>query len=143
MDEKEYKAQISSKIDAYSTELRDLPLTRPFLHPGEPSLLGFKEVLVRFLELEKMKMIKRDGDTVGAGFAELRVNGYEEVLGYLDGYMEGTVNETFLQEAQPLEDYRIRVSQRHEVAMNKLRSLDMQPCDDETMRQEAAATKSK
>ncbi|WP_027410020.1 hypothetical protein [Anoxybacteroides tepidamans] len=90
------------QIRKYKQELQDTEFERDFLYKEERSIRGFKEVMERFLELEKYKSVLNDPDASDYLFITMRIATIEQMLNYLTQYEQGRLHEAFDKEYEYL-----------------------------------------
>jgi hypothetical protein len=88
------------KVEKYITQLQTTDLTRKFENMSIQSLQGFKEILERYLELQKAKRVLYDPDALGNLSYELNIGCLEQAIHYLDSYCSGNLYRDFEHEAQ-------------------------------------------
>lgn len=89
---------------AYSNQLQDIDLFRPFKHQDGLSLDGFQEVIERNLELYKAKRTKIEPDTDKEISIIIKIGMLEETLQLLEAYQNGSPYDRFMREVKRLMD---------------------------------------
>lgn len=92
------------KIAKYINELKSVDLTREFEHVNNQSLQGFREILGRYLELQKAKRVLYDPDALRNLSYQLNISFLEQTLHYLDSYCSGELYKNFMHEAQKVNE---------------------------------------
>jgi hypothetical protein len=92
-------------VNEYIKQLENINIRRDFLFSKEKSLNGFRELIVRKLELEKLRRTLLEIDSVGDMSVMLRIGILEGVLDYLDDYenMSESIESSFSREIEMLE----------------------------------------
>ncbi|MED1443215.1 hypothetical protein P4U24_15735 [Aeribacillus composti] len=86
-------------INEYKKELQNIDLERDFIYKDEISIKGFKELMERFLELEKYKRTLSD---IADMSIMMKIAVIEQTLSYLTEYEQGKLYERFNRESKLL-----------------------------------------
>ncbi|MEJ3718114.1 hypothetical protein WGM54_08865 [Paenibacillus polymyxa] len=89
----------------YKNELQNIDFNREFDFK-EHSLSGFKELIERFLELEKYRRTIINSNALADMSVMIRIESLNEMLGYLNDYEENQFYKRYEQEIQNLEMYK-------------------------------------
>jgi transposase-like protein len=90
-------------INEYKKELQNIDLERDFIYKDEISIKGFKELMERFLELEKYKRTLSDIDSSSdMSIIMMKIASIEQTLSYLTEYEQGKLYERFNRESKLL-----------------------------------------
>lgn len=89
---------------AYSNQLQDVDLVRPFKHQDGLSLDGFQEVIERYLELYKARRTKIEPDSDHEISIIMKIGMLEETLQLLEAYQNGSPYDKFMRDAKRLMD---------------------------------------
>ncbi|ADO57747.1 MULTISPECIES: hypothetical protein [Paenibacillus] len=92
-------------INDYKNELQNIDFNREFDFK-EHSLSGFKELIERFLELEKYRRTIINSNALADMSVMIRIESLNEMLGYLNDYEENQLYKRYEQEIQNLEMYK-------------------------------------
>jgi hypothetical protein len=87
-------------INEYKQELEDIDFERDFIYKDEKTIRGFKEIMERFLELEKYKRTLDDADTSSDILIAMKIATIEQTLNYLMEYEQGKLHEEFNRERE-------------------------------------------
>ncbi|GLI04307.1 hypothetical protein YDYSG_03370 [Paenibacillus tyrfis] len=93
-------------VNEYKKQLENIDIRREFVYGGQKSLKGFREMIERKLELEKLRRSKmEDTDSFGDMSVMLRIGIFEGVIDYLDEYenMDKSIAESFSRDIEILE----------------------------------------
>lgn len=88
------------QVAAYSEELKDVDLLRPFQLHDEVSLNGFREFLQRNLELYKARRIMIEPVSMGEIMLYVEIEMVKKAMQWLDSYTNGDYQESFSREAK-------------------------------------------
>ncbi|MDH6348964.1 hypothetical protein [Brevibacillus sp. 1238] len=89
-------------IADYTSDLKNVDFNRDFINK-DYSLEGFKELIERFLELEKHKRTLISSSGLADMSAMIRIEGLKEMLNYLKAYEERELYERYKREVKYLE----------------------------------------
>ncbi|PPQ47383.1 hypothetical protein C5G87_18915 [Paenibacillus peoriae] len=92
-------------IDDYIDELNDVDLNRDFINKTH-SLSGFKELIQRFLELEKYRRTIIGTSSMADMSVMIRIESLNEMLSYINDYDENKLYERYDREVKNLELYK-------------------------------------
>lgn len=82
----------------YTKELEESDLTRPLKLADEQSLSGFKEVIQRYLEITKAKLLIHELDDLEHLNLQMRIASIECTLDLLDSYCDGDFSYKYLKD---------------------------------------------
>jgi hypothetical protein len=85
-------------IEKYKEELINSDLNRAFLHKGEMTIKGFKEVIERMLELEKTKRTIHSEVSINEISLIMKIGMLESTLEYIDEFVKNKLHEKYERE---------------------------------------------
>ncbi|MBE7901190.1 hypothetical protein [Paenibacillus polymyxa] len=94
------------RINEYKKQLENINLRRKFTHNKDKSLKGFRELIERKMELEKLRRtLLEEEDSLSDMSVLMRIGMLEGVLDYLDEYEkhEENIEARFLKEVEMME----------------------------------------
>lgn len=92
----------TAKLEQYKRELQNIDFNRKFKYSDKQSLDGFREMLERFLELQKVRKILYNPDGLGNISIEINIMVLEQAISYLDSYLSEDLHRKIEIETQQL-----------------------------------------
>lgn len=90
-----WKRKTIDTLNEYRKELRDIDIGRPFAYREETSLRGFREIIERMIEVEKVRSLLINVDPMNHLSMMLVINNLEAIIEYLDQYEQSKLHKTF------------------------------------------------
>jgi hypothetical protein len=82
-------------LNEYRKELRDIDVGRPLTYREETSLRGFREIIERMVEVEKVRSLLIDFDPMNHLPMMLVISSLEVIIEYLGQYEQSKLHKTF------------------------------------------------
>ncbi|MET3505703.1 hypothetical protein [Halalkalibacter oceani] len=92
------------EIIGYKNELDNIDLDREFMFNHTKSLDGLKEIIERFLELEKLKRTKVEKESMDELSVIMEIKTLESTLEYIKKYTSGNLYQEFVKELNYLKE---------------------------------------